>query len=68
MEDKDGNIITKAGKINNRYIYIKGQGNTDDEIEVGDILKFSSDVRDHNISIKYPIGEKQTKIGRISKF
>jgi hypothetical protein len=68
MEDKDGNVIIKVGKINNKFISIKGTNNTDGEVEVGDILKFSSDVRTHDVSIRYPIGEKQTKIGRISKF
>jgi hypothetical protein len=68
MEDKDGNIIIKVGKLFDCFISQKGENKTSTTIEVGDTLKFSAKVKNHEISIRYPIGEKQTKIGDIYKY
>lgn len=68
MKDINNNIIVKSGRINQRYISEKGKDNTGYNVEVGDKLKFTSDVRNQYIDKKYNLGEKQTKIGRLSKF
>jgi large-conductance mechanosensitive channel len=59
MEDDKGNVITKFGKINNRFIT-----NGDEDIEVGTALAFTADVKDHGEFN----GINQTTIGRLSKF
>lgn len=58
MVDENNNQIIKFGTINNRYL-VKG-----DIIEKGSILKFNTDIKNHNVFNDV----KQTIIGRVSKF
>mgnify|MGYP003630013063 CR=1 FL=1 len=62
MEDQKGNIITKFGTINDRYIV--GDNEDRDGIEVDTKLSFTSDVKEHGEFN----GINQTTIGRLSKF
>lgn len=59
MEDEKGNVITKFGTINDRYIT-----NDDTYIQKGTTLEFTSDVKDHTEFN----GVNQTTIGRLSKY
>jgi hypothetical protein len=58
MIDCDNNQITKFGTINKRYL-VDG-----DDIEKGSVLKFKAEIKKHEEFR----GNKQTTIGRISKF
>jgi len=58
MVDENNNQIIKFGTINSRYL-VNG-----DTIEKGSILKFNTEIKNHNIFN----GVKQTIIGRVSKF
>jgi len=57
MVDKDGNVYSKFGTINERYA-------DTDEIEEGTVLKMTAEVKKHN-EFK---GRKETVLGRVSKF
>ena len=59
MEDERGNVITKFGTINERYISCDSE-----EVVVGTKLSFTSPIMDHTEFR----GTKQTKIGRLSKY
>ena len=62
MEDQKGNVITKFGTINDKFIV--GDNEDRDGIEVGTKLSFTSDIKDHGEFN----GINQTTIGRLSKF
>lgn len=59
MVDTEGNIITKFGTINERYI-----ADESEIIKEGTKLKFNAQIKEHS---EYN-GKKETLIGRLSKF
>lgn len=59
MVDQEGNVFSKFGTINGRYI--DGEG---DQIEEGTKLKFNVEIKAH----KEYRGKKETQIGRVSKY
>lgn len=60
LEDEKGNIYTKFGKLNEKFITPESEVK---DLEKGAILSFTSDIKKHD---EYK-GVKQTIIGRISK-
>lgn len=66
MEDKDGNSTIKFGTINVKFIVDKDDDAN--EVKVGDRVQFTGMVKAHKLSTSSNLGEKQTTIGRLSKF
>ena len=60
LKDENGNIFTKFGKLNEKFITPDSEI---DELAIGAILSFCTDIKKHD---EYR-GVKQTTIGRISK-
>jgi len=66
MKDKDDNTAIKFGTINVKFIVGKEEGAV--EVKVGDRVQFTGMVKAQKLSISSNLGEKQTTIGRLSKF